>query len=67
MNIDNGAENDDPAPVYTDPYCGLLSINLGPRWTDTELNAHIVEAVKYGIRMERARILNSTKDLSYEV
>jgi hypothetical protein len=49
----------------TDPYDRLLSINLEPKWTDTQLERHILEAVRYGVRMERERILNSTKELTY--
>ena len=50
-----------------DPYATLLTDHLAEKkWTDYQLEKHIVEAVKYGIRMERARILNSTKELTYE-
>ena len=58
MSMGNGGE-------VSDPYDRLLSISLEPKWTDTQLNQHILEAVKYGVRMERERILGATKELTY--
>ncbi len=49
-----------------DPYDKLLEINLLPRWTDQQLERHILEAVRYGVAMERDRILSATSKLTYE-
>jgi len=64
MPLDCPTNHDLPSP-QGDPYDALLTVNLEPRWTDTQLDAHIAEAVKYGIRMERARILGATQALTY--
>jgi hypothetical protein len=48
-----------------DPYAACLTADLTPRWTDDELNRHVWEAVRYGVRMERERILSATKELTY--
>ena len=62
MNRNGQADESD-----SDPYATLLTDHLAEKkWTDYQLEAHIVQAVKYGIRMERARILNSTKELTYD-
>lgn len=62
----NGPRIDEPPQPWPDPYDRLLSINLEPRWTDQQLNQHILEAVRYGVRMERERILSATKRLTLE-
>ena len=49
-----------------DPYDKLLEIRLGPRWTDQQLERHILEAVRYGVAMERDRILSATRHLTYD-
>ena len=61
----NGSQFNDPTSLHTDPYEGLLKLNLEPRWTDQQLNRHILEAVRYGVAMERDRILSSTRHLTY--
>ena len=61
MNL-NGSEDVET----TDPHEYLLGVDLSPKWTDTELERHIVEAVKYGVAMERDRILSATRHLTYE-
>ncbi len=60
----NGSQFNDLSPV--DPYDSLLSIDLSPKWTDAQLERHILEAVRYGVRMERDRILSSTQHLTYD-
>ena len=60
MNLAGSTDESD-----SDPYDRLLSISLEPKWTDTQLERHIWEAVRYGVRMERERILGATKDLTY--
>ena len=59
--------NDDRYPVQADPYDALLKVDLEPKWTDTQLNQHILAAVKYGVQCERERILSATRLLTYDV
>ena len=52
--------------AYTDPHEALLAVDLERRWTTAQLERHIVEAVKYGVAMERDRILSATSKLTYD-
>ena len=62
----NGSQFNDPSSVQADPYDALLQADLTPRWTNQQLNQHILAAVKYGIQQERTRILSSTEHLTYD-